>query len=86
MQTYMIESKGKPSEEEQYDDRVSREIRTILQNKKPTEESKSISRLMYGAGTLLAVIILVVGAAMLSSYDHMKTMQSTLDSLYQNLK
>ncbi len=86
MQTYMIESKGKPSEEEQYDDRVSREIRTILQNKKPTEESKSISRLMYGAGTLLAVIILVVGAAMLSNYDQMKTMQSTLDSLYQNLK
>ncbi|NLO09996.1 MAG: LysM peptidoglycan-binding domain-containing protein [Clostridiales bacterium] len=86
MQIYMIVNKGKPSEEEQYDDRVSREIRTILQNKKPANEHKNISYLMYAAGTLLAVIILVVGAAMLSNYDHMKSMQDTLDSLSNNLK
>lgn len=87
MQNYMIENKGKPSEEEKYDDRVSREIRTIIQNKKPeTDENKSVNRLMYAAGTLLAVIILVVGAAMLSNYDQMKTMQDTLNSLSHNLK
>lgn len=87
MQTYMIDHKGKPSEETQYDDRVSREIRTIIQNKKPTtDENKSINRLMYAAGTLLAVIILVVGAAMLSNYDQMKNMQNTLDTLSKNLK
>lgn len=91
MQNYMIEHKvdrkEKPSEEEQYDDRVSRDIRTIIQNKKPTtDESKGVNRLMYAAGTLLAVIILVVGAAMLSNYDQMKNMQNTLDSLTHNLK
>lgn len=87
MQNYMIDHKQKPSEEAQYDDRVSREIRTIIQNKKPqTDESKSINRLMYAAGTLLAVIILVVGAAMLNNYDQMKNMQDTLNSLSQNLK
>lgn len=74
MQNYMIESKEQPSEEEHYDDRVSREIRSILQNKKPTKENKNISYLIYAAGTLLAVIILVVGAAMLSNYDQMKNM------------
>lgn len=86
MQNYMIEINGKPSEEEHYDDRVSREIRTILQNKKPADGNKNISYLMYAAGTLLAVIILVVGAAMLSNYDQMKNMQSSINSLSENLK
>ncbi|MDD4112311.1 MAG: LysM domain-containing protein [Herbinix sp.] len=86
MQNYMIESRSEPSGEEHYDDRVSREIRTILQNKKPADEHKSISYLMYAAGTLLAVIILVVGAAMLNNYDQMKNMKDTLDSLSNNIK
>ncbi|HPU63939.1 MAG TPA: peptidoglycan-binding protein, partial [Mobilitalea sp.] len=34
MQNYMIDHKQKPSEEAQYDDRVSREIRAVIQNKK----------------------------------------------------
>lgn len=86
MQNYMVDHKQKPSEESQYDDRVSREIRTIIQNKKPADEKKSINRLMYAAGTLLAVIILVVGAAILNNYDQMKNMQDTLNALSQNLK
>lgn len=87
MQTYMIEHNKPQSMEVDYDDRVSREIRTVIQNKKPvTEENKSVTRLMYAAGTLLAVIILVVGAAMLSNYDQMKTMQKALDSLSRNLE
>jgi LysM repeat protein len=87
MQTYMIEHNKPQSMEVDYDDRVSREIRTVIQNKKPvTEENKSVTRLMYAAGTLLAVIILVVGAAMLSNYDQMKTMQNALDSLSRNLE
>jgi len=35
---------------------------------------------------LLAVIILVVGAAMLSNYDQMKSMQNTMDYLSQNME
>ncbi len=87
MQNYMIEHKERPCIEKEYDDKVSREIRTIIQDKKPsTNENKSMSRLMYAAGTLLAVIILIVGAAILSNYDQMKNMQKTLDSLSHNLK
>jgi len=87
MQNYMIDHKQKPSEEAQYDDRVSREIRAVIQNKKTSaDEAKSINRLMYAAGTLLAVIILVVGAAILNNYDQMKNMQDTLNALSQNLK
>ncbi len=87
MQDYMIGNNQKPSEEADYDDHISKEIRTIIQNKKPVvDEGKSINRLMYAAGTLLAVIILVVGAAILSNYDQMKNMQDTLNSLSKELK
>lgn len=87
MQTYMIDRKKSPSAETSYDDRVSRDIRAVLQNKKPAdEESKSVTRLMYAAGTLLAVIILVVGAAILSNYDQMKRMQNTLNYLTSHME
>jgi len=86
MQTYMIELNNSESEEATYDDKVSREIRAVIQSKKPvSEDNKSVTRLMYAAGTLLAVIILVVGATMLSNYDQMKNMQKSLDSMSQNL-
>ncbi len=87
MQNYMIEGNEKPpSQEEHYDDRVSREIRTILQTKKPVDANRNVSYLMYAAGTLLAVIILVAGAVVLSNYDQMKNMQNTINSLSSNLK
>ena len=90
MQTYMIEHNErneKPTSESAYEDKVSKQIRTIIQNKKPmADEDKGVSRLMYAAGTFLAVIILIVGAAIFSNYDQMKNMQSTLDSLSNNLK
>lgn len=86
MQAYMIDHNKSDNNEAGYDDRVSREMRTIIQNKKPVpDENKSVTRLMYAAGTLLAVIVLVVGAAMLNNYDQMKTMQKALDSLSHNL-
>ena len=78
---------SKTSEEAQYDDRVSRRLEQFLKIKNLKLMMKiSINRLMYAAGTLLAVIILVVGAAILSNYDQMKNMQDTLNSLSQNLK
>jgi LysM repeat protein len=88
MQNYMIEHKAAPlSGEADYDDRISRDMRVILQNKKtPQDESKSINRLMYAAGTLLAVIVLIVGAAILNNYDQMKSMQDTLNYLSQNME
>ncbi len=88
MQNYIIDHNKPESAEADYDDKVSREIRSVIQNKKPApvQENKSITRLMYAAGTLLAVIILVVGAAMLSNYDQMRNMQKALDSLSRNLE
>lgn len=87
MQAYMIEHKKDLSGEVVYDDKVSKEIRTVLQNKKPIQgDSKSAPRLIYAAGTLLAVIILAVGAAILNNYDQMKSMQETMDYLSRNMQ
>lgn len=87
MQTYMIDHNKTQSEEANYDDRVAKEIRAVIQSKKPAiEENKSVSRLMYAAGTLLAVIILGVGAIMLNNYDQMKSMQTALNNLSKNLE
>jgi len=87
MQTYMVEHKNVQKEEENYEDRVTKEIRNVIQNKKsiPQDDNKGITRLMYTAGTLLAVIVLIVGAAMLNNYEQMKNMQDTLNVLTQNL-
>ncbi len=88
MQNYMVNHHKTQSEEETYDDHVSREIRAVIQNKKPPveQETKTQPKLMYAAGTLLAIIALVVGAAMLSNYDQMKNMRSTMDSLSSNFE
>ncbi len=86
MQTYMVDHKKVITEENQYEDRVTKEIRNVIQNKRPVQEdNKSVTRLMYAAGTLLAVIILVVGAAMLNNHEQMKNMQDTLNYLTLNL-
>jgi len=88
MQNYMVDRNTVHKEEEKYEDRVTKEIRNVIQNKKPAQQddSKGITRLMYAAGTLLAVIILIVGAAMLNNYEQMKNMQDTLNVLTQNMK
>lgn len=87
MQTYMVDHKNIKKEEEHYEDRVTKEIRNVIQNKKPTsqEENRGTTVLMYAAGTLLAVIVLIVGAAMLNNYEQMKNMQNTLNTLTQNI-
>ncbi|MDF2845427.1 MAG: putative rane protein [Herbinix sp.] len=87
MQNYMIEQRQEQSSEADYEDKVSKDIRTILEKKKePEEDNKNLTRLMYAAGTLLAVIILVVGAAILSNYDQMKSMQKTMDYLTNSMQ
>lgn len=82
MQTYMIDHRNIPSEEVDYEDRVSREIRTVIHNKKQDiPDDKNTPKLIYAAGTLLALIVLVVGAAMLTNYDQMKVMQDNMQYL-----
>lgn len=82
MQNYMVENKKIPTEEESYDDRAIKEIRQVIELKKelkPVKEKGSAVNLLYGASTMLAVIVLVIGATMLNNYDQMKSMEKTLN-------
>lgn len=88
MQNYMVERAKPMSTEEEYEDTISQEIRTVIQQKKSmiqTEDDKTMNRMMYAAGTLLAVIILVVGAAIFNNFDQMKDMKETLETLSSSL-
>jgi len=89
MQTYIIDHKTTQSIEEHYDDKVSRDIRATIQKhteKKQEEDSKNVTRLIYAAGTLLAIVVLIVGAAVLRNLDQMKNIQTTLNTLKSNMQ
>jgi LysM repeat protein len=87
MQTYIIDHKSGESCEADYEDKVSKNIRAVIQDKQTEkEDNKSVTRLMYAAGTLLAIIVLIIGAAMLRNYDQMKNMQDTLNYLTKNME
>lgn len=86
MQNYMIDHKNVEEKIEQYEDRVTKDIRQVIQSKKPThEENKSVTRLMYAAGALLAVVILIVSASMLNNVEQIKNMQKTLAELSEKV-
>lgn len=88
MQNYMIERVKSMSTEDEFEDNISQEIRSVIQQKKSMiqiEDDKTMNRMMYAAGTLLAVIILVVGAAIFNNFDQMKDMKLALETLSNNL-
>lgn len=82
MQSYMIDHKKDQEKVEQFDDRVTKEIRQVIQSKKPSpDDNKAVNWLMYAAGALLTVVVLIVSASMLNNVEQMKNMQKTLAEL-----
>jgi hypothetical protein len=87
MQNYMVEYKEEKiiREEEVYNDQTIKKIRNIIQDKKEVKDDRGVVRLLYAASSLLAIIVLVIAATMLDSYDKMKKMESALSTISQNL-
>lgn len=87
MQNYMIENKEEKAvrEEAVYNDQTTKKIRSIIQDKKEVKEDRNVVRLLYAASSLLAIIVLVIAATMLDSYDKMKKMEATLSTISANL-
>lgn len=87
MQNYMIEHNEKQKEliHEEYDDLATKRIRTVIEDKNSKKIEKSTTRLTYAAGTLLAVIVLMVASTMLRNYHQMKNLETALYSLTENL-
>jgi len=85
MQNYMIEMNPTEKVEEEVKDKAMVKVREIIAQKEPVKNEKKMMNLMYGASTLLAAVVLVIGATMLDNYDKMKNMEKTLNVISSNL-
>ena len=85
MQNYMIELNPGAKVEEEVKDNAMVKVREIIAQKEPQKNDKKMMNLMYGASTLLAAVVLVIGATMLDNYDKMKNMEETLNVISSNL-
>ncbi len=86
MQNYMVENKEVVMEENDYDDKTTKKIRSIIKDKKEPKEEKNVIRLLYAASTFLAVIVLVIGAVMLNNYGQLKNMETAINTISDNLR
>lgn len=87
MQAYMVEKKqGKPVDEE-VEDKVIGNYRALVQEKREigSQSQKRVITALYSACTFLAVVVLAIGITMMNNYDKMKSMESVLNSLSQNI-
>ena len=87
MQNYMIASRKKngltPSEI--IEDRVTKNFRSMIQEKMDKNEQKSHSRLVYAMSTFLVLVILIIGVTMINNYDRIKNVQNSLNEISNNV-
>ena len=89
MQNYMVDHKRVRREEEAVDDHAIREMRTILNEKRPSTNSqkdqKLILRLGYAAGTLMLVVALIVGVTIANNSQRMNEIEGDLQVMKNNI-
>ena len=83
MQNYMISSRKKNgvSSTETVEDRAAKDFRNMVRTRGERQRQKKTGNLMYAASAALVLIVIVMGVTMMSSFDRMKSVQSTLNSL-----
>ena len=83
MQNYMISSRKKNgvSATETVEDRAAKDFRNMSRTRGERQRQKKAGNLMYAASAALVLIAIVMGVTMISSFDRMKSVQNTLDSL-----
>lgn len=86
MQNYMISSRKKNgvSATETVEDRAAKDFRNMVRTRGERQRQKKTGSLMYAASAALVLIVIVMGVTMISSFDRMKSVQSTLNSLTGN--
>ena len=83
MQNYMISSRKKNgvSSTETVEDRAAKDFRNMVRTRGERQRQKKTGNLMYAASAALVLIVIVMGVTMISSFDRMKSVQSTLNSV-----
>lgn len=78
MQNYMVENKESVSTDDGYTDTATQKIRKVIDAKNDANKQKAMMPLVYTASSLLAVVVLVIGATMVSNYDSMKDTEDSI--------
>ncbi len=81
MQEYMMEKRGRRSIESNDKDKVMQSIREIINNKEQYKHKKKDINIVYVAGSILAVIVLVIAINLMNSYERMKKFDNSLTNI-----
>ena len=86
MQEYMLAGKqgeAAVSLDAEVKDVVPTSYRNILKEKKEENSQKRLVGVLYGACTFLAVVILMIGVAMMNNYDKIESLERLVSDLYK---
>ena len=83
MQNYMISSRKKNGafSTETVEDRAAQDFRNLVRTRGKYRRQKKTGGLMYAASACLVLVIIIMGVSMVNSFDRMKSVQSTLETL-----
>jgi len=86
MQEYMLAGKQgetKASLDAEVKDVVPQSYRNILKEKKEENSQRRLVGVLYGACTFLAIVILMIGVAMMNNYDKIESLERLVSDLYK---
>ena len=83
MQNYMIASRKKNGavSPETVEDRAAQDFRDLVRKRGTRQKRRKAGGLMYVASACLVLVLIIMGVAMVNSFDRMKSVQSTLEAL-----
>ena len=83
MQNYMIASRKKNGavSSETVEDRAAQDFRDLVRKRGSRQKRRKAGGLMYVASACLVLVLIIMGVAMVNSFDRMKSVQSTLEAL-----
>lgn len=83
MQNYMISSRKKNGAfpTETVEDRAAKDFRNMVRKRGESRKGRKTGGLMYAASACLVLVLIIMGVSMINSFDRMKSVQNTLDTL-----
>ena len=83
MQNYMISSRKKNGAfpTETVEDRAAKDFRNLVRKRGESRKGRKTGGVMYAASACLVLVLIIMGVSMLNSFDRMKSVQNTLDTL-----
>ena len=83
MQNYMISTRKKNGvfPTETVEDRAAKDFRNMVRKRGESRKGRKTGSVMYAASACLVLVLIVMGVSMVNSFDRMKSVQNTLDTL-----